>query len=150
MEVGEERLRQMKQYDYFIILPDDPFRPYWDIIITFLLLFVCVSSPARIAFTDTDNLLWILIDSVVDLAFLADIVLNFFFAYHDEEFNLIDDRRTIARRYLRSWFIIDVLSVVPVSLIFKTEDFNSLARIARFPKLYRLVKMTRYSLLRHP
>ena len=137
IDKGGGTLRNMKEYNYFIILPDDPFRPYWDILITFLLLFVCVSAPARIAFTDSDNLMWILIDSVVDSLFLVDIVLDFFFAYHDEEFNLVDDRTVIAKGYMKSWFVIDVMSIIPISIIFNTGDFNSLARIARFPKLYR-------------
>jgi len=29
-----ERLRSLKKYDYFIILPDDAFKQKWDLIIT--------------------------------------------------------------------------------------------------------------------
>ena len=138
-------LRRAKNYDYFIILPDDKFKTYWDLTITLLLLFVCIAAPTRIAFSDEDELVWIVIDSFVDTLFFVDILLNFFFAFHDEEYNLIDDRKTIAKKYLQSWFTIDVISILPINFLLQTGDFNSLARLARLPKLYRLVKMTRYS-----
>ena len=137
-------LRRAKKYDYFIILPDDKFKTYWDLTITLLLLFVCIAAPTRIAFSDEDEIGWIIIDSVVDTLFFVDIVLNFFFAYHDMEYNLIDDRKTIAKGYMKSWFTIDVISILPINFLLQTGDFNSLARLARLPKLYRLVKMTRY------
>ena len=85
-------------------MPDDKGKTYWDLIITLyfatvvfirrrLLLFVCIAAPTRIAFSDEDNLTWTIIDGFVDTLFLIDIVLNFFFAYHDDEYNLIDDRK---------------------------------------------------------
>ena len=54
---------------------------------------MCIAAPTRIAFSDEDNLTWTIIDGFVDTLFLIDIVLNFFFAYHDDEYNLIDDRK---------------------------------------------------------
>ena len=42
---------------------------------------------------------------------------------------------------MRSWFLIDLISVMPFSYVLQTSDFASLARIARLPKLYRLIKM---------
>ena len=60
-----------------------------------MLLFVCIAAPTRIAFSDEDNLTWTVIDGIVDTLFLIDIVLNFFFAYHDDEYNLIDDRKVL-------------------------------------------------------
>ena len=87
------RIRQEKTYSYFIILPDDKFKGMWDIVNMILILFVCVTAPARIAFTEEDNLAWMAIGLAIDSFFLIDLVLNFFTAYHDEEYNLVDSRR---------------------------------------------------------
>jgi hypothetical protein len=106
-------------------------------------LFTCVVTPYRIAFFDTDEIEWIVVDSVVDFFFAIDIILNFFMAFYDNEYVLIDDRKLIALDYIKSWFFIDVTAVIPISLIVQTDNFNALARIARLPKLYRLIKMTR-------
>ena len=59
----------------------------------FLILFVCITAPARLAFTETDSVEWIILESAIDVMFFVDLVLNFFMAYHDEEFTLIDDRK---------------------------------------------------------
>ena len=82
-EIYEGRLRDAKSYDYFILLPDDQFTAVWEIVNMLLILFVCVTTPARIAFTEDDDLTWIIINSCVESLFLIDLVLNFFSAYHD-------------------------------------------------------------------
>jgi hypothetical protein len=45
--------------------------------------------------------------------FFVDIVLTFFCAYHDEDFVCVDDQKTIACEYLRGWFMIDTLAILP-------------------------------------
>ena len=83
-------LRQFKQYKYFILLPDDNFKFIWDIVTTLLLLLVFFVTPYRIAFTDEEETAWIVIDSIIDFLFLIDIVINFFSAYYNDKFILID------------------------------------------------------------
>ena len=55
-------------------------------------------------------------DLFIDLYFMIDVVLNFFFAYQDDEEDLevVTDNVTIRNHYLRRWFCIDLLSVIPV------------------------------------
>ena len=137
------RLRDLKRYDYLVILPDDKFKAYWDVLITLLILAVSILTPLRIAFQDDDPLAWVVVDSAVDAIFCIDIVLNFFFAYYDDEYNLKDERSAIARSYLTSWFVVDVISVIPVSVVFHVSDYNSLFRLARISRLHRIVKLTR-------
>jgi hypothetical protein len=50
--IEDQRLRNIKNYDYFVILPDDHFKKKWDILITLMLLFTAFVSPYRIAFID--------------------------------------------------------------------------------------------------
>ena len=101
-------------------------------------------TPYRIAFYDIDSIEWIIIDQMIDIIFAIDVFINFFSAYVNSDDDLITDRRKIACHYLRSWFIIDFVSILPISIIIKNAgDFNSLARIARLPRLYRLLKITK-------
>ena len=52
---------------------------------------------------------------------------------------------------MKTWFTIDVLSILPVSSFFQTDttegknnpNYSNLLRIARLPKLYRLVKLSK-------
>jgi hypothetical protein len=110
-----EKLRKLKNYTYFIILPDDSFKKKWDLFITFILLFTAVVTPYRLAFYDIDDIAWVVIDTVLDAGFALDIVLNFFMAYYDDSEDIVDNRKVIACRYVKRWFFIDVASVFPIS-----------------------------------
>ena len=76
-----------------IIMPENTFKVFWDLLVTLLILFVCVTAPWRLAFTDEDDLAWMIVGGIVDSFFLVDLVISFFTAYHDEEYNFIDDRK---------------------------------------------------------
>lgn len=98
-----------------LLLPDDPFKTKWEIYISLILVFTAISTPYRIAFVDSDNLTWTVINYIVDASFFFDIIFCFFSAYEDENEELIYDRCTIARSYCFSWFFIDVVSILPIS-----------------------------------
>ena len=131
----------------FLIMPDMPFKDNWDIFINLLLFFTCFVTPYRIAFIDTDNMAWRIINIIIDLLFFADIIIIFNSAYYDEDdFKLVTDRKVIALNYIKSWLVIDIIAVVPVELIFSvndTNDYNGIARISRIGRLYKLVKLVR-------
>ena len=145
---GQDRLRSLKKYNYFILLPDDPLQVNWDLYITLILFFTFIVTPFRIAFTNDDNLAWTIADGVIDFMFLIDIILNFFMAYYNNEYILIDKRTKIAVKYITTWFFIDLVAVVPFNLLIPSSsegnsDYGSLARLTKLPRLYRLVKMLR-------
>ena len=79
----------------------------------------------------------------VDSLFFIDILVIFNSAYYNEQIELIESRSKIAKEYLRGWFSIDLLSIVPFDAIFKAGDFNSMARVARVGRLYKLAKLTK-------
>ena len=55
----------------------------------------------------------------VEGMFYLDFILNFFQTYIDEKtFELITDRKEIALKYLYSWLIIDLLSIIPFNVMF--------------------------------
>ena len=74
-------------------------------------------TPYRIAFYTTDDMTWITIDFFIDAFFFVDMVLNFFMAYYNDTDEIVDDRRMIANHYLKSWFVIDIATVIPISEI---------------------------------
>ena len=106
-----------------------------------------MATPYRLGFessTEIDtNRVWSWIDATVDILFGIDLILNFFFAYYNSEEVLITNHKKIASTYLKSWFFIDLISILPFDKLFEIGDFNSLGRIIKLPKLYKLIKMTR-------
>jgi len=107
------------------------------------LLYTCIEGPYEIAFLDNNDQPWVVINTLVDIAFFFDIFVNFRSAFYDKEFELIDESRAIAKEYMSFWFYIDVLSVIPFDSIFESASYNRLARVVRIGKIYKIVKMTR-------
>lgn len=61
---------------------------------------------------------------IVDLLFLVDIMVNFFSAYQMEDgFEQVDDRKTICINYIKGWFLIDIVAIIPFD-IFIHSDVN--------------------------
>lgn len=104
---------------------DNRLKNYWDGLIMILLMFVTVSVPIRLAFYDSDDTTWKTINSMVDFCFLIDIVLCFFSSYLDGKAHVeIVDHKLIAINYLKTWFLPDVLSIVPIDYLLKGDSYN--------------------------
>ena len=56
-----------------------------------------------------------------------------------------DVRVMIAKNYLKGWFTIDLLAIIPFDVILSNlqSNANGILRIARVGRLYKLVKLTR-------
>ncbi|CAF1094956.1 unnamed protein product [Rotaria magnacalcarata] len=153
--VLKERLRQQRS-GHCIIHPCSNFRFYWDLVMLILLITNVIVLPVAIAFfsEDINSARWIIFNVVSDALFLFDIVVNFRTGvlrndYIDE---IILEPRLIAMHYIKTWFVVDLLSSLPIDylfLFFDTGDHSggySIARTGRAIKVLRLVKLL--SLLR--
>ena len=89
-------------------------------------------------------------DMVVDLFFLIDLPLRFLFGIVDNG-NLITSMPAVAKRYLRTTFVLDFLAAIPVSWIeYATIPENVSCResdqssgIVKYLRLIRLIRMIR-------
>lgn len=100
-----------------LFYPEDASKQRWDILISILLIFTCIYTPIVIAFheePEDGSLDFCMVSNmVVDIFFGLDILIVFFSAFYDEDFNIIDDMKDIARFYIIGWFFFDVLAIVP-------------------------------------
>ena len=82
---------------------------------------------------------------VTDALFGIDIIVVFMSEYYDGDMNLISNHKLIAINYVKGWFFIDVLAIIPFEIIITNvaKGMNNLARIAKMGRLYKLVKLTR-------
>lgn len=101
------------------------------------------------AFSDAENNTGGLfyLDSTINILFAIDIVLRFFTAYIDDDsLELRDDKIDIAMEYVKGWFFIDLISVIPFDLIFAYSNVNRItrfSRLGRISKIVRMIKMVR-------
>ena len=91
-------------------MPDAKIKAYWNFIIIFLLIYTASFVPYRIAFIDDNPMGMVYADSIMDLIFLTDLMLNFFTPYEDKKQGLEIRHKHIAFYYLKTWFIFDILS----------------------------------------
>lgn len=130
--------------------PDSLIIQVWTFYILILMFYTVIFMPFFIAFINDDNITILILDTIIDISFIVDIILNFNTCYYDEENNLVKDRSIISKNYLKSWFTIDVLTSIPLSIILdktanlKTHSYIKLLKIIR---LYRLIKLLRIAKL---
>ncbi|KAJ8252479.1 hypothetical protein COCON_G00217910 [Conger conger] len=108
-------------------------------------------------FKDEHTPPWIVFNVVSDTFFLIDLVLNFRTGIVKEDnTEIILDPQQIKIKYLRSWFVVDFISSIPVDYIFLivetriNSDFYKTARalrIVRFTKILSLLRLLRLSRL---
>lgn len=78
------KFKRMKERDDrkpYMFYPEDSDKANWDLFITLILVYTCVATPARIAFSTEDTVGWAIVRWLVDFLFLVDIIIIFNSAY---------------------------------------------------------------------
>ena len=97
-----------------LLMPDDSFKTFWNIIIIVLLLYTALFVPFKIAFIETNSIGMVAIEYIVDIIFALDIFVNFISATEDTLNNtIIVKHKEIAKNYIKSWFILDLIACFP-------------------------------------
>lgn len=92
-------------------MPGHPFSLFWNVLLVILMSASAVITPIMVSFINDDNTTFNTIDTIFDITFGIDIVVNFITAQPDEHRGFITDMKVIAKMYLRKWFWIDLLAV---------------------------------------
>jgi hypothetical protein len=108
---------------------------------TSLLIFITYNAGGRAIF-----------ENIIDALFGIDIVLNFFCGFVDRSGNIEWRFSKIALRYLKTWFLLDLVSTLPFDnialFIVSVEDdgndfFHSLLKGTKVLKILRLIRLLR-------
>ncbi|CAH8656272.1 unnamed protein product [Schistosoma intercalatum] len=134
-----------------IILHYVAFKTTWDWLILFLTGYTAVMVPFNAAFKSKtmDDVSLLVVDSIVDVIFFIDIVLNFHTTFVGPNGEVISDATIIRINYLKGWFIVDVLSCLPYDVFnaFQPEatqsTISSLFGALKVVRLLRIGRVTR-------
>lgn len=91
----------------------------WDLIQIVFLAYISFGVPLRVCF-DIEVSMWSFsfwLDNIVDLYFIVDLGLQFRTSFRRDDGMMEDDARAIAEKYLKTWFVIDFVSCIPVQYI---------------------------------
>lgn len=100
--------------------PEDKNKVLWDLAVSLTLLVMSVYTPLHVSFANVDDgfTFGTTLNIIMDLIFGIDIIVVFFSAYYNEDFKIIEDRKRIAIEYLKGWFLLDLVAIIPFDIIF--------------------------------
>ena len=152
LAVISEGLREKKKsssiHSSFVVMPEGNFRRNWDFLTCILLFYTALFTPVQMAFLADDMILtdirsWIgifCLDRLVDAVFIVDIFINFRSAYVTSTGMTVFDSTDVAWNYINSWFVVDLVSIMPFELLEFSAD-NLSAATLRSVKLVRLLRL---------
>lgn len=129
MNLGADVLPQYRQEapktPPHILLHYCAFKAIWDWIILCLTFYTAIMVPYNVALKNktSEDVTLLVVDSIVDVIFFIDIVLNFHTTYVGAAGEVVSDPKVIRVNYLKSWFIIDLLSCLPYD-VFNAFDHD--------------------------
>uniref|UniRef100_A0A3Q2EL22 Voltage-gated delayed rectifier potassium channel KCNH4 n=1 Tax=Cyprinodon variegatus TaxID=28743 RepID=A0A3Q2EL22_CYPVA len=111
----------------FILLHYSIFKAMWDWLILLATFYVAVTVPFNVCFVShseggdhlslvTRSTTWS--DIVVEMLFIADIILNFRTTYVSQSGQVVYDARSIYLHYFTTWFFVDLIAALPFDLLY--------------------------------
>uniref|UniRef100_A0AAV2MFG5 Uncharacterized protein n=1 Tax=Knipowitschia caucasica TaxID=637954 RepID=A0AAV2MFG5_KNICA len=149
LQLGSDILPQYKQETPktppHIILHYCLFKTTWDWLILILTFYTAIMVPYNVSFkTKQNNVAWLVLDSIVDVIFLVDIVLNFHTTFVGPAGEVISDPKLIRMNYVKTWFVIDLLSCLPYDVINAFENVDEgISSLFSSLKVVRLLRLGR-------
>ncbi|CBY34480.1 unnamed protein product [Oikopleura dioica] len=138
------------------------FKSAWTWFILCLTLYTAVMVPYSVAFqyngspqaSEKQLLFWLIIDSFVDVVFIADIVVNFMTSLMSDSGEMIKDAKIIQMNYVSNWYTLDLLSCLPYDIIYfvlnnvnnlddKSDSNSSATSLFSALKVIRLLRVAR-------
>jgi hyperpolarization activated cyclic nucleotide-gated potassium channel 3 len=131
-----------------LLHPHAPLRRAYNAFHIVILLYMLYVLPKRICFGQVAEGLMVEIDAIIDILVFVDIVINFRAYYFDKRNILVVHRKAIRSKYLRTWFAIDFLAIVPadqvvliVATSINSDVLKSWVSTIRLSRLLRIIRL---------
>ena len=119
----------------------------WDCLAALLILISTIETPFTIAFLSTTDLSigHRIFNYAIDGFMMLDVVSNFFTGFVDEDERVCMDQKLIAKRYVKGWFLVELISSLPIAdLLPVSRAFLRSLRVLRLVRLLRVQRLMRY------
>ncbi|KAJ1445911.1 hypothetical protein M885DRAFT_548358 [Pelagophyceae sp. CCMP2097] len=150
----------VRRHYFWVLVSNSTPRIVWDLVMALWLFWIAVSMPFMLAFERSSDggscyggctraSGWsVRLNMIIDIMFMADVVLNFFTGFQDGDGVEVVDQAAITKKYLRTWFTLDFVSSVPFDCIMDSLTLNlqpakllKLSKITKVFKIFRLSKV---------
>ena len=133
----EELLQRHKN---LVITSENIIKYIYDIFIGLLILYSTITSLFYLAFVHSTNTDYFT-DIGVWLVFMIDFILSFFTSYKNNKGKEVKNLKMIAKKYTKTWMIPDLLSLLPLRLLFRYSNTEYCLRLLRFFKIKRYANL---------
>lgn len=149
MEMVRAKERSRRQKSPYAINPQGTKYSRWELVVGLALVITAFITPYEAAFADMKDL-WrplFILNRYVDAVFIADLVTNFFVAYHDVDI-YVYNLALIRWRYATRWMLPDILCSIPFDLIAAgLHETTSFMRILRMVRVVKIMNNSRFKRL---
>lgn len=132
--------------------PDSKTRFWWTIIGLFFIVYELYAIPVYLAFDVDPSGAFFWFVSSINLYFLMDIGFQFVCCYTNSKGALISEPWLVAKRYMKSWFIPDIIAGIPWEWVQGDDDslrqMTKSVRFIRAARMFRLARLIRIMKLR--
>jgi hypothetical protein len=119
-----------------VIHPRSKFRQWWNMLMVCLLLYTATAVPYRAAFGVLSSGAGLFVEIIFACVYLLDIVVNFCTGFdssnqseHGKPAVIIMEHIAIAKRYVRSYFVADVIAILPLNFIILNGFYSGSAQV---------------------
>lgn len=131
----------------WVVLPKDTYKIYWDIFVGLFVITSVLIAPVDIAF-NSNTIPGIIVPQIFTVVFLLDMAVSFRTAFHSKDADsYVIIPRQMHAHYLRSWFVVDFLSTIPIDIITaalsSSSDPSKANSVIKILRLFRLTKVAR-------
>mmetsp|Transcript_153489 Transcript_153489/g.490716 ORF Transcript_153489/g.490716 Transcript_153489/m.490716 type:complete len:735 (-) Transcript_153489:49-2253(-) len=154
---GIDHVRHWRIHRLVLNPENSTFLERWDLVTMTCLSWVAVVTPVQLSLMKEGFNAFFGLNCLVDLLFAFDLCLQFFVAFQmktDYGHIWVTNHRRISRHYVRTWFPIDAVSIIPFDLLGLlidspgVEHFKAL-KILRLLRILKLLRVLRASRLMH-
>lgn len=144
-EDARETKYEAVKYKTCLIDPEGKPNVVRENMVQILILYTVTLGFFKITFVeDREFIFWDFWDDyVVNGVFFIDLLLNFFTPI-DKGVDIEIEHKKIAYEYIKSWFFLDVLSIMPFELFISSENASdtaeSISRLSKIPKILKIVR----------
>lgn len=144
--IRQEKARHLQHY-YYTVHPFSDGRTYWEFFMMFVFLFLLIVIPIEIS---SQEIVWWLSSTkfVFNVLCCADICITFATGYYNPNTKtIILDKKRVAWRYLKGYFVIDLISSFPLYFIFAFMGYSTrywIFRLMTFLKFLRITTFLKY------
>nr|CCA26891.1 Voltagegated Ion Channel (VIC) Superfamily putative [Albugo laibachii Nc14] len=149
LPTSRRRIRKTKA-PLFRIDPESRCKRCWDVLVAICVTYTTFVVPYRICFRQDASGVLVYVENGIDVVFAIDIVLHFFTGVQLQNDEILYELKAISLAYIKGWFLLDLLSTLPIDFISKWTGHSSTNNQALLAaKLVRSLKITRLFKLAH-